>query len=78
MITCLTMTFSEKHSTVLATAKGTSDLNLQATDEYSQLATQEMWGADPTKDVFDHAFFLQTVTGILTQWSIAEALGSET
>lgn len=42
MITCLTMTFSEKHSTVLATAKGTSDLNLQATDAYSQLATREM------------------------------------
>lgn len=39
MITCLNMTFSWKTLlTVLATAKGTSDVNLWAT-EYSQLAT---------------------------------------
>lgn len=44
-------------ATILAAAKRTSDLNLQATEEYSQLTTQEMCGADPTKDAFDHVFF---------------------
>lgn len=43
--------------TIVAAAKRTSDLNLQATEEYSQLTTQEMCRADPTKDVFDHVFF---------------------
>lgn len=65
-------------ATILVAAKRTPDLNLQATEEYSQLTTQEMCRADPTKDVFDHVFFLQTVTGMLTQWSTAETSGSET
>lgn len=51
------MTFSWKTLlTALATAKGTSDVNLWGT-EYSQLATWELWGTDPTKDAFDPCFF---------------------
>lgn len=57
MTTCLALTFSRKTLfTVPATAQGTSGLHLQATQGYSQLAVQGMGGADPTKDVFNHAF----------------------
>lgn len=54
-----------KQLTFPATAKGTSDTNLPATEEYSSVGTRELWGTDQPKMELFHAFLLQNITRVL-------------